>query len=250
MSPSYRCFWRDVLLRHSTVLPVKGIRLPRLTYLTLNCESSPESPKLIASGDWELVFRPEIPNHPGSVRIVDPKTIDLSFAREWLRFCVDHHGPLCSQPSWAEHIEDWRPEWLIGVSEGKIVTSSHGTEPYITLSYTWGQTTQLRNTSAILSLLQEPKALESASFEYQIPRTIRHAMKLVEVLGFRFLWVDSLCIVQDDRASLDKHLEHMHAIFFNSYLTIVAADGQDAEYGLRGLSGIPADGRYPVSIIA
>lgn len=63
-------------------------------------------------------------------------------------------------------------------------------------------------------------------------------MGLVKKLSFRFLWVDSLCIVQDDQVSLNNHLEHMHAIYANSYMTIVAADGLDAEYRLRGIQGI------------
>ncbi|ESU13898.1 hypothetical protein FGSG_07619 [Fusarium graminearum PH-1] len=62
--------------------------------------------------------------------------------------------------------------------------------------------------------------------------------ELTGVLGVRWLWVDSLCIPQDDDEVLKRELAAMHRIYATSFLTIVAADGGDAEYGLRGLRGI------------
>ncbi|KAL3589551.1 hypothetical protein FPOAC2_11720 [Fusarium poae] len=72
----------------------------------------------------------------------------------------------------------------------------------------------------------------------QLPATILDAIALTRSLGVRWLWVDSLCIQQDDDVSMQRELTAMHRIYATSFLTIVAADGEDAEYGLRGLRGI------------
>lgn len=62
-------------------------------------------------------------------------------------------------------------------------------------------------------------------------------MSLVRSLGERYLWVDALCIVQDDEASKLQNIDRMAPIYPGAKLTIIAADG-DADYGLRGLPSI------------
>jgi hypothetical protein len=59
-------------------------------------------------------------------------------------------------------------------------------------------------------------------------------MEVTVALGFQFLWVDALCIVQDDD-SLKRHLiNNMDAVYGNSVLVIVAASGGHANAGLQG----------------
>ncbi|KAK5989100.1 hypothetical protein PT974_10598 [Cladobotryum mycophilum] len=48
------------------------------------------------------------------------------------------------------------------------------------------------------------------------------AMQVTKHLGKRFLWVDTLCIVQDDESHRIKQLRHMDAIYKSAYITIVA----------------------------
>jgi hypothetical protein len=71
----------------------------------------------------------------------------------------------------------------------------------------------------------------------QIPQTVRDVMSLTRLLDETYLWVDSLCIMQDD--DLDKHeqLSSMGSIYANAYVTIVAAGGT-AFTGLRGIKGV------------
>jgi hypothetical protein len=54
-------------------------------------------------------------------------------------------------------------------------------------------------------------------------------------MGLRYLWVDRLCIVQDEPTHLREQLQQMASIYANSYFTIIAADGYDANYGLPGV---------------
>jgi hypothetical protein len=52
-----------------------------------------------------------------------------------------------------------------------------------------------------------------------IPATNRDAMQMAIDLGIRYLWVDSLCIVQDDDSSKRQFLNAMAAIYSKSYIT-------------------------------
>ncbi|KOS21314.1 hypothetical protein ESCO_006767 [Escovopsis weberi] len=58
-----------------------------------------------------------------------------------------------------------------------------------------------------------------------LPETILDAMRLSKKLGLRYLWVDRLCIIQDDAQDVENHIRHMGYVYANAYLTIVAAYG-------------------------
>lgn len=66
----------------------------------------------------------------------------------------------------------------------------------------------------------------------RLPRTIQDAILLVSRLGERYLWIDSLCIVQDSTSSWELNAKSMHLVYGNAHFTICAADGKDAETGL------------------
>jgi hypothetical protein len=68
-----------------------------------------------------------------------------------------------------------------------------------------------------------------------IPKTIRDAIRLTREIGERFLWVDALCIMQDEPNDKAEQIKHMGSIYKGSVLTIVAACGIDATYGLPGV---------------
>ncbi|KAI1414664.1 heterokaryon incompatibility protein-domain-containing protein [Hypoxylon sp. FL1857] len=95
--------------------------------------------------------------------------------------------------------------------------------PYLTLSYRWPESpTLLLNDGTIEELLvgisaerlQDPKAA-----------TVRDAIHVTRCLGFRYLWVDALCIKQDDEAEKATEIVHMGQIYSASVLTISATAG-------------------------
>ena len=59
-------------------------------------------------------------------------------------------------------------------------------------------------------------------------------MELVDQLGFKYLWVDALCIVQDDPDDQSQQIAKMATVYSSAFLTIVAASGDDANAGLPG----------------
>jgi hypothetical protein len=96
----------------------------------------------------------------------------------------------------------------------------------VALSYTWGLGRNVKTVKATLRELQQPSALKSSLFATQLPETIRNAMDLVKAAGETYLWVDALCIVQDDAESLRRNLDKMSLIHAGAVFCIVAAAGQ------------------------
>jgi len=108
---------------------------------------------------------------------------------------------------------------------------------YVALSYVWGQlsgTIELRR--ANYNHLFVRNSLKFSEDRARIPRTIVDAITLTREMCLRYLWVDRVCIIQDEPTHLTRQLEQMASIYANSYFTIIAADGTDADYGLRGVA--------------
>jgi hypothetical protein len=64
-----------------------------------------------------------------------------------------------------------------------------------------------------------------------MPKTFEDAVVIARILGVRYLWIDSLCIIQDDRADLDRELVEIGLIYECTYLTIAASDAPDSKSG-------------------
>jgi hypothetical protein len=105
---------------------------------------------------------------------------------------------------------------------------------YFALSYVWGGVDQPQTKLENVKKLCTPGGLDRIGGT--IPKTITDAMSLVRLLGERYLWVDALCIVQDDNASKRSMIDSMHIVYQNAFLTLIAATGTDANAGLPGVS--------------
>ena len=66
----------------------------------------------------------------------------------------------------------------------------------------------------------------------ELPGTFQDAINVAHALGFHYLWIDALCIVQDLEDVKQREMEHMSDIFSQSTLTILAAAGENADAGL------------------
>jgi hypothetical protein len=118
-------------------------------------------------------------------------------------------------------------------------------EQYVALSYVWGRIPDvLETTKANFQSFQEPGALASPNLSGRLPKTVQDGIVLTKAVGQRYLWVDRLCIVQDDFANKKQQLDNMASIYANSYFTIIAADGSDADHGLRGVPGTNSPRSY------
>lgn len=171
--------------------------------------------------------------------------------KRWLDNCFKHHRQYCDEPSWWNELQPPSgPHFrLIDVHTMRIVQidmanlRKQDRPKYAALSYVWGAAG-----SRALNLHVRNLESLSSQLEGQIPpiaMTIRDAIGVTGRLGLQYLWVDSLCIIQkDDRNEDDpdaraSQIEQMDSIFGHAAVTLVAADGLDAEAGLCGISTRP-----------
>lgn len=64
-----------------------------------------------------------------------------------------------------------------------------------------------------------------------LPRTFRDAVQVTRSLGVRYLWIDSLCIVQDDPQDWDAESKLMEQVFSSAYVTISASCSSGTDDG-------------------
>ncbi|PSN64362.1 HET-domain-containing protein [Corynespora cassiicola Philippines] len=123
--------------------------------------------------------------------------------------------------------------YLIDVQRSCLVSRS-GNSKYAALSYVWGKEKKPFQTTEenLNDLLQEGSFQRCGDV---IPKTIRDCIGLVANLGLRYLWVDRFCIIQNHEVHKQHQIDNMASIYANSYFTVIAANGDDDSYGLRGL---------------
>ncbi|KAK4109133.1 HET-domain-containing protein [Canariomyces notabilis] len=97
---------------------------------------------------------------------------------------------------------------------------------YVALSYCWGAGTHSHKTT------KENTDERLKSFTLAaLPKTIQDAVEITRKLGFRSLWIDSLCIVQDDEGDVANQLGDMHKIYTSAALTVSAANASGSDEG-------------------
>jgi hypothetical protein len=96
---------------------------------------------------------------------------------------------------------------------------------YAALSYCWGGEQPHKTTSSRL-LSAEPQIPWTV-----LPQTIKDAVKVTHGLGLQYLWVDSLCIIQDDERDIATEIASMPSVYSQAVVTIVAARASCASEG-------------------
>ncbi|KAK1470407.1 heterokaryon incompatibility protein [Colletotrichum tamarilloi] len=64
-----------------------------------------------------------------------------------------------------------------------------------------------------------------------LPPSFQQAVEITRKLGVRYLWIDSLCIIQDDKIDWEKEAAQMVNVYRNSYATIAVSWSHDSEGG-------------------
>lgn len=185
------------------------------------------------SPDFDVVKGTKRNQFPGYGVEVEPHWIDDSILIQWYKNCVNSHGG-CQRPPYIEHLPAPEPKYFIDTVRNCLAPAPPESS-YLSLSYVWGQAGVVKVMKSNLDQLQRPGALEGPEKQVSLPKTVRHAMHLTRVLSERFLWVDSLCIVQDDEESQNEHLNRMASIYAYANAVIVPIDGKHAESGITGL---------------
>lgn len=150
-----------------------------------------------------------------------------------MSLCQQHHPSHCNLSLKSKALFQYKPQWLIDVSQRCLVKADAHAR-YLALSYVWGSSKPFSTCRQNITELQQANSLAAAS-TLGISPTVSHAMQLTKGLGESYLWVDTLCIVQDDDADKREHLDNMGSIYANAFASIVAASGTagDGLYGLE-----------------
>ncbi|VUC36226.1 unnamed protein product [Clonostachys rosea] len=158
-----------------------------------------------------------------------PLQIDFSILRHWMNICDDTHG-LCKNQYRAARVPRLR---LVDVNRMCIIDVSDTDHhpQFATLSYVWGTEPFLRLSRGNLKHLMTLGSLDKTP----PPATIRDALQICKDLQIPFIWVDSLCIIQDDESDMIEIVDSMDSIYRQSVITIVAASGANAHTGIPGV---------------
>jgi hypothetical protein len=162
-------------------------------------------------------------------------TFNTSLVKQWIETCNTAHVAQCSLPRVTK-----RPLRVINIKEKRIEYTPSSCS-YIALSYRWPTFAGLKLTSANEDSLMENGGL--AHIDGILP-IVEDAMTLLETLGQTYLWVDALCIPQEDgdpqtrlEGERKDQLAAMTDIYYGADLTIVACSDPDLNKGLAGIRG-------------
>ena len=154
----------------------------------------------------------------------------LGLAAIWIANCVETHSD-CSK----DFDSSFLPTRLI------TIIDKHGTRiakveetipdsasiPYVALSYCWGGESNVR----LLTSNYERLSRQGLHID-ELPSTMRQAIDLTDHLGKRHIWIDALCIIQDDSADWAHEAGLMADVYANSFLTIAAWGASSCNQGL------------------
>ncbi|KAL8887622.1 MAG: hypothetical protein Q9215_004843 [Flavoplaca cf. flavocitrina] len=96
---------------------------------------------------------------------------------------------------------------------------------YLTLSHKWGGASILKLTKSNIEPMLQYIDIDD------LPLTFQHAITITRNLDYQYLWIDSLCIIQDDPSDWAFESATMSRVYSNSVLTIAALWGDDSHSG-------------------
>lgn len=165
-----------------------------------------------------------------SGRMMSPKA-DLRLFHDWVNRCKRLHEGECGRSIWPEPLQQALKAFLVIDVDRMCIVNAPENCRYVALSYCWGTVPMFRHLLSNSAALQKEGALTNSL----TPATISDAIALVKGVGERYIWVDALCIIQDDQSVKQVQLAQMGLIYSLAAFTIVAAAGDNANAGLPGI---------------
>lgn len=156
-------------------------------------------------------------------RKIESTETALSPCKTWLRECSESHT-LCNQRQ-----ETFVPTRLVSFDGDYIslcLTSELATAPrYASLSHCWGK-------HQIIVLLKDNlEEFRTCIPPEQLSKTFREAIETTQYLGLQYIWIDSLCIIQDDAGDWAKEAAMMSGVYGGSSVNIAASGAMDGTVG-------------------
>jgi hypothetical protein len=152
----------------------------------------------------------------------------VSKIREWLRICDSTH-PEC-RSKWHCRL----PRRLVDLNADEfkgpklVLTASLKSNDirYTVLSYCWGASRFLKTTKETVA------AYHNEIPHSELPKTFLDAIFITRELGLRYIWIDALCILQDDHDDWAAESSKMGDIYHGSTLSVTANDSTSTSGGV------------------
>jgi hypothetical protein len=166
-------------------------------------------------------------------RELRPELVPLQQLKEALRECDSDHGRECNGQALVNRLSSPIDMLQIDVVDECLVQTT-STVKYFALSYVWGTVPIPKTLKSNLAPRLAKGGLRSDP-STPLPQTIADAIAFVKSLGERFLWVDALCIIQDDELTKQQNIQQMDIVYSRAFATIIALSGLSAASGLPGI---------------
>ncbi|KAG8527392.1 uncharacterized protein KY384_007544 [Bacidia gigantensis] len=155
-------------------------------------------------------------------------TYDPNLVNDWLGMCEQKHGDLCIAQS-VRAISKLR---LVDVKNMSVVQFSHVIPPYVSLSWVWGK---VKAEDGLTDFNSSEASTRGFLNQVELPTAVGDAIMLLISLGERYLWVDFLCIIQDNANDKQTYIPQMGAIYSLARFTLIADGDLGAQGGLPGV---------------
>ncbi|KAJ8130956.1 hypothetical protein O1611_g2671 [Lasiodiplodia mahajangana] len=175
----------------------------------------------VAGDDWALKMIPRMP-------VIDPQPLTpptLSAIRKQIRDCKLHHQH-------SRERKTYIPDRLVDLGPGGnqldavLLDDTSGIKgPYIALSHCWGGIIPYRT-------LQSNKEELCRRIDYfELSENFQDAFTVARKLSYRYIWIDSFCIIQDDKQDWLQQATKMADVYSGAELTISAARSSSFDEG-------------------
>lgn len=166
-------------------------------------------------------------HHPWQILKSIPLRLDEIMTEErrrvllsWVRNCSDNHDACRTSCN-------GYPRRLIEIKtlsrrrQALAVKDFIGTDErpqYLTLSHSWAVSRAKDSATLDSNTKERTKSLPLN----ELSKTLQDAVKITAWLGFRYIWIDSICIIQDNNEDKQRELSVMGDIYAGSYITLAA----------------------------
>ncbi|VTO87268.1 unnamed protein product [Fusarium graminearum] len=181
------------------------------------------------------------PPHSGAPTTTSDDSLDK--LRVWLNNCINDHKYCLQSINLAffptrvidtQNIENG----TVNLRDKTHICTEKTFPPYWTLSHRWGdpaKVLQLHKGNTKTGTLSNEEHFRNGIGLHEISPTFRDAVQLVHKMGYRYIWIDSLCIFQDSPSDWEVEAALMNDVYGNSFCNISAIrSSYDASLGLFG----------------
>lgn len=171
-------------------------------------------------------------------------SVVFDVANAWLAECVEKHAECRERPPTqaaggaggatsrsdgplpTRVLDVYMEDPALGEDQVKLCLLGGKQAPYVALSHCWGGNIPNKTIKATLDALQ--RGIPVAS----LPQNFQDAVLITRQLHLRYLWIDALCIVQDDPADWAREADLMDEVYAYSTVTITGLNAPSSTAGI------------------